>query len=246
MTLNLARNYILNEHINELIEKERPDIIALQEAVHAKPGVTNHHGRIPPDGSRIVPEIAKKHGYYYSFGYAPNTPPEDIRYWGSAILSKFKLLESTRVSLTQRRRALVKVKIKPGKSVITCYSTHLPAGWYSGYGLSYAKVHQGYTRRKEIMHLIMEKLGDRPSRTILAGDFNSIPFLNEVDVILTKMKDAFMIKGKGHGATYPSFLPFARVDYIFTSSDIKILNSWVSDSYETLDHRAVMADIKID
>ncbi|MBN1897274.1 MAG: endonuclease/exonuclease/phosphatase family protein [Spirochaetes bacterium] len=244
MTLNLARNYILNEYINKLIQDEKPDIIALQEAVHAQPDATDHHGRIPPEGSRIVPKIAEKFGYQYSFGYAANTPPTDeTRYWGPAILSKFKFLESTRISLAQRRRALVKVQIQPDRSALTCYSTHLPAGWYRRYGLSYTAIYEAYTRRKEIISLIMKEIGDNPKHTILAGDFNSIPLLNEVELISKTMNDAFLVKGKGHGSTYHAFLPFARVDYIFTSRDIEILGSWVSDAYQTLDHRAVVADI---
>lgn len=245
MSLNLARNYTLNKHINKLIKTEKPDIIALQEAIYAKPGAESRWDKIPSNGSRIVQEIAEKFKYNYSFGYTPNKAPEVVRYWGPVILSKFKILKSIRIPLGQRHRALIKVKVKPYNTMVTCYSTHLPAGWWRGYGLSFKAVKRGYNNRKRIIQSIIKELGNHPENTILAGDFNSIPFLNEVKPILKKLNDAFTVKGNGHGATYPSSIPLTRVDYIFTSKCIKILKCWVSDYYKTLDHRAVITDILI-
>lgn len=93
--------------------------------------------------------------------------------------------------------------------------------------------------------VVNQTLGKDPKNIVLGGDFNSIPFLNEVNPLIKLLNDAFAIKGNGHGATYPSFVPLARVDYIFISKDISIINCWLSDYYKTLDHRAVIADIKI-
>lgn len=248
MTINLANNNTMTKSIYKLFNKEKPDIVALQEAVYAKGRVKSKWLKVPKGGSHVVEQIAKKFKYQFSFGYSPNQTPNQYIYWGPAVLSKFKISASQRIPIGNRR-VLIKTKYKINGKYITFYATHLPPYWYSGYGTSIKSVKWGIKWgmqvRAKMIKKIIRNIGKRPKRSILAGDFNSLSLLKETDPIKEIMRDLFQIKGKGHGSTYPASFPLTRVDYIFGSKDIKVKKCYVSHYYKDLDHRAVITIVDI-
>lgn len=260
MTLNLASNFELNASISNIMKKYKPDLISLQEAIYAEGGMRRRRKKVPPGGIKIVQQIADTFKYDYSFGNAVNEIPEPVyrdrtnrrAYWGPAVLSQLKMKSTRRVPIgfhrlgkRRRGRVLIEAVVSIDGKEVKFYSTHLPPYWYSGYGFSLNRIKRGFKSREDYIQNITGFFLKNRKRVILAGDFNSLSLFNEMAPVMHVLRDAFEVKGIGHGATYPAFFPFVRVDYIFIGSDLEVLNYYRSDYYDELDHRAVIADIKI-
>ena len=85
----------------------------------------------------------------------------------------------------------------------------------------------------------------RPSRTILAGDFNDTEESPVMEYLRAAgYRDAFRTLHKSGGETYPASRPEGRIDYILVKGDVKIVSSAVFLNDRSLsDHAAVFAEI---
>lgn len=87
------------------------------------------------------------------------------------------------------------------------------------------KLKKGFTTRVNETYKLRKSLENSPYSVILCGDFNDPPASYTYrQIVNTGLKDAFVESGKGYGNTYNGYLPNMRIDYIFTSADIKIYN----------------------
>lgn len=66
-------------------------------------------------------------------------------------------------------------------------------------------------------------------RSIICGDFNDIPISYTYHHTRGKMKDAFVERGNGYGATYVKNFPLFRIDYVLLDAQIQV------KSYQRLD-----------
>jgi vancomycin resistance protein VanJ len=98
-----------------------------------------------------------------------------------------------------------------------------------------------YRRRRQIYAVAAAaRSSNRP--VIVAGDFN-MPAMSRVPRdSLTDLDDAFMRAGRGFGFTYPSRLPFLRIDRIFTGHGLRAVDFRVGDTRAS-DHLCVSAVI---
>lgn len=77
---------------------------------------------------------------------------------------------------------------------------------------------------------------------VLAGDFNS-PATGLLHAKLAKaLNDSFAVAGTGLGYTIPATFPLIRMDYVYTSADLRPLGCWVSSRVAS-DHRAVITEL---
>jgi endonuclease/exonuclease/phosphatase (EEP) superfamily protein YafD len=79
---------------------------------------------------------------------------------------------------------------------------------------------------------------------LVAGDFNNPPRGRIYNRLAQQWQDAFAVRGFGLGGTYPARYPLLRIDYIWTSRDIRVLNCQTVKSHLS-DHRALVADIQL-
>lgn len=79
--------------------------------------------------------------------------------------------------------------------------------------------------------------------TIMAGDFNSTPEHAVHTRIRRHLRDAFREAGWGLGTTFHFILPI-RIDYIYTSPEIEVLESHVGPAGLS-DHRPVLARVRL-
>ncbi len=252
MTLNLSSSISLPSNIIRMIKKIGPDIISLQEVIYAPRGTKSRRRSIPKKGVQVIQEMARALDYHYTFGYGQNSPPGKIyfqgrsrnTYWGPAILSRYKILRTGRIPIGTRR-VLVESVFRFNCKKVKFYATHLPPYWWPGYGLSAKRINGAYNVRKKQIRSMVKFFGEKARNSVLAGDFNSLSIFKEMDPLLSVMNDAFLMKGIGSGATWPAYLPLVRVDYIFASKDIKIIDCFVSDYNDETDHRAVIANLQI-
>jgi vancomycin resistance protein VanJ len=98
-----------------------------------------------------------------------------------------------------------------------------------------------YRRRRQVETMAAAaRASHRP--VIIAGDFNLPPLSRVVHDNLGDFADAFAQAGRGFGFTYPSKLPFMRVDHIFTGHGLRAVDFRVGDAPAS-DHLCVTAVI---
>jgi endonuclease/exonuclease/phosphatase (EEP) superfamily protein YafD len=102
------------------------------------------------------------------------------------------------------------------------------------------KIHQ-----KEIAD-IRKAIDSSPYPVILAGDFNAVPNSYEYYELGRGLKDAFVEVGRGSSTSFHDYKFPIRIDYIFTSKEIKPIRYWVDRSEKLSDHFPVIAEFKFD
>jgi endonuclease/exonuclease/phosphatase family metal-dependent hydrolase len=87
----------------------------------------------------------------------------------------------------------------------------------------------------------------RPLRAVvLLGDLNATPGTLEIRVLTGTLVDAWQAAHSGPGGTFPSPLPFRRIDYVMRSRDGAVRATSVSGSIRARlasEHLAVVADL---
>ena len=101
------------------------------------------------------------------------------------------------------------------------------------------KIHQ-----KEVL-AIREAIDNSPYPVIIAGDFNAVPNSYEYYTIGKNLKDAFVEVGRGSSTSFHDYKFPIRIDYIFSSKEIKPLRYRVDRSVKFSDHFPVIAEFKI-
>lgn len=93
---------------------------------------------------------------------------------------------------------------------------------------------------------IRKAIDDSPYPVILAGDFNSVPNSYEYYTLGKGLTDAFVAVGRGSSTSFHDYKFPLRIDYIFTSKEIKPVSYRVDRSVKLSDHFPVIAEFKID
>jgi len=101
-----------------------------------------------------------------------------------------------------------------------------------------------YRRRRQVEAVAAAARASR-NPLIVAGDFNLPGLSRVVHDNLGDLDDAFASAGRGFGYTYPSKLPFLRIDRIFTSHSLHTVDFRVGDPLAS-DHLCVNAVITSD
>ena len=101
------------------------------------------------------------------------------------------------------------------------------------------KIHQ-----KEI-DVVREAIDASPYPVIVAGDFNAVPNSYEYYTIAKNLTDAFVAVGRGSSTSFHDYKFPIRIDYIFTSKEIKPIRYRVDRSVKLSDHFPVIAEFKI-
>jgi endonuclease/exonuclease/phosphatase family metal-dependent hydrolase len=91
--------------------------------------------------------------------------------------------------------------------------------------------------------IIAAHVEESPHPVILGGDLNDIPMSRAYRVIKGDLQDVFQKKGKGFGTTYAGGIPGLRIDYIFASNTLEVLENKILKDQAFSDHYAVMARI---
>lgn len=91
------------------------------------------------------------------------------------------------------------------------------------------------------VQMIRRAIDDSPYPVIVAGDFNAVPNSWEYYHLLAGLKDAFLEVGSGFGTTFHEFKFPIRIDFIFTSKEIKPVSYKIDRTVELSDHFPVIA-----
>ena len=168
--------------------------------------------------------------YFY---FAKSIDVNDEYPYGNAFISKYPIISAETIMIPDpaeksggkwyETRCLLKAKLENG---ITVLVTH--------FGLNPEE-------QENAVSTVMENLEDE--KCILMGDFNVKPDNEVLKPIYEKMKDAGELI-KGNGFSFPSDNPIEKIDYIFVSKDIELVEAEIPEIVAS-DHRPHTATINI-
>ena len=168
--------------------------------------------------------------YFY---FAKAIDVNDEYPYGNAFISKYPIISAETIMIPDpveksggkwyETRCLLKAKLENG---ITVLVTH--------FGLNPEE-------QENAVSTVMENLEDE--KCILMGDFNVKPDNEVLKPIYEKMKDAGELI-KGNGFSFPSDNPIEKIDYIFVSKDIELVEAEIPEIVAS-DHRPHTATINI-
>lgn len=78
-----------------------------------------------------------------------------------------------------------------------------------------------YPKRADQANRIIDHIQTSPYPVIVSGDFNDTPVSYVYEQFNNHLTDAFLVAGKGIGATYIGKLPAGRIDYMFYSKELQ-------------------------
>jgi vancomycin resistance protein VanJ len=81
-----------------------------------------------------------------------------------------------------------------------------------------------------------------PRPLVVGGDFNSPPGTLAIRSMTTVLQSAFAAGGAGFGWSFPSSHPLLRIDHLFVSRSLRVLNCRVLPLHAS-DHRPMVADL---
>lgn len=215
--------------IIEVISGSGADIIGLNE-------VDNHFSK----RSNYVNQIeflANELHYFYAFSPSLSRKSRKSEYefkqYGNAILSRFPLKHTHNHLLNYlprliEGRSVLEAAIEVNEKILNVYVTHL-------------SLHP-------IIHRLQSSfiLNNLETPAIILGDWNMKPHSRKWKRVTRDFYDAWEEKGSSFGNTYPSSKPRMRLDYIFVSHDLKIVDAKVIDKDPLAsDHLPLVATLQI-
>lgn len=234
----LSWNIWGGQHLSEIIDllrKEDADIVGLQEVIEDLDGTKN-----------TAKIIAEKLGYEWVF--VPTHEVETARLYallesktvkiGNAVLSRQKISESITHELSmERKRLAIEAVIPIGDRVFHIFSTHL------------VHTHQQPSelqslQAKNLLRFIPVE------NALLMGDFNATPQSDCVQILADGLettdrdfKPTWSVYPEGCNICVPRHID-TRLDYIFTSKDIKTASFAVLESKGS-DHLPISVMIEV-
>lgn len=207
----------------EAIKKCDPDIVGLNEMRNK--GVSEEYDA----QVEILSNLTGLENHYFARAiYFDNANP-----YGNGLLSKYAIKEAKTITIPDpnpkkydgyyETRCILKAKLENDITVMVVH-----------FGLN-------PDEHENAVKTIVENLEDK--KCILMGDFNVEPDNTVLTPIREKMTDA-SCKFKNELLSWPSDKPNQKIDYIFVSPDIEVINADIPDIVAS-DHRPHTAQIEL-
>ena len=244
------------EQIFELINKENPDVLCLQEFYTSKNSSRYNENYI----LRRLNQYRYKHIEYRSGN-------KGKRNFGLVTFSKYPIAERASHKFENSSNFSIQTDIKTPSGRIRIFNNHLESIKFSHQQLNFLdslnfqdkkerndkikaisyKLKNAFKYRAMQAENIGRHISNSPYPVIVCGDFNDTP----VSYVYRKMRgdlnDAFVESGKGFGGTYNGSLPSFRIDFLFyddrfVSYDFKRLKVNLSDHYPVVTTLDIIPD----
>ena len=227
--VGVDRRYDLGR-IRRVLNDERPDIAALQE-LECGSARTSHDDQ----SGLLAGDLA------LTSSFCPTRPAGEGSF-GIGVLSAFPVLHQQQYDLSyptgrEPRSCLrVDLEIGPG-AVLHVFNCHL--------GLAMRE--RAFQRKRMVSDAILLSK-DLRHPVVLMGDFNDRPISVVHRDLRKHFTDAFTAAGRKWGPTFKvGPVPF-RLDHIYLSRNIRVLDCWVRNDPLTRlasDHRPVIASVDV-
>lgn len=230
MTFNIqsCKNYITKEFdhtvCSKVIKEENPDILSLNEVRTAPIVETTHKSWFPQ--TENISEYTGLSNYYFGRSITLEG------YYGNSILSKYIIENPIVYNVKDALSHEEKVFYESRSMMVSKID-----------GINVIITHMGLANeeRENAVELLLNILNTLTGPIVLMGDFNMQPDNKLIKVISSKLKsvDSYI---KEPLLTYPSINPTMKIDYIFVSNDIEIIDAHIITKVAS-DHYPVVANI---
>jgi endonuclease/exonuclease/phosphatase family metal-dependent hydrolase len=206
------------------------DIVGLQEV--------DRHWSERSDFADQAADLARDLSMHVVYGanldLDPLEPGQPRRQYGNAILSDAPVREwhNTLLPRTGRleQRGLLEALITVRGVPLRIFTTHLQ--------------HNSQQERIAQIAAIRGVIGATRESVVLTGDLNARPGTPEIDAITEDLVDAWTEAGEGHGYTFSTEDPHARLDYVLHGTDVTTCTAAVLSAAGS-DHLPVAADLAL-
>lgn len=218
------------DRIAGIIRDNGAEVVGLQE-------VDRHWGARSGfvDQAGALAEALDMHVVYgANLDLDPLEPGQPRRQYGTAILSRYPILESSNTYLPnvagKEQRGLLHARVVVRGVRVNVYNTHLQ--------------HDSQPLRLEQAGAVRDLITARSGPYLLMGDLNATPEAPEVTHLTEAMTDTWDAVGTGPGYTYGATNPTKRIDYVLSSPDIA-LDDAVVVSTQASDHLPVVVSLRL-
>ncbi|NOY51066.1 MAG: endonuclease/exonuclease/phosphatase family protein [Chlorobi bacterium] len=223
---------IVKNDILSFIVKQKADIVCLQEF--------QSHNKNIYEPLKKIRDTLNSGTYYYESYYSP-------RYnylTGLVIFSKNKAVNKGKLKFEGSRTFAIYTDLLINDDTLRVFNIHLASISLTPSDIDfvvkpevednkafrnkatevYSKLTNAFILRQKQAELLAEEIKGSPFKILLAGDFNDTPSSFVYKNIEDLLVDAFSEKGLGMGISYAGKIPFLRIDYIFASHELEILD----------------------
>ena len=236
------------------IKEQNADILCMQEFFTST----------DPQYYNNINHVMKELGYPYF--YYSNDLDGPQQYMGQAIFSRLPIIDSGMIRYPKPAadESLIHADVIFNNDTVRLYTTHLQSvhfekadyegiekikntddGMVKSSKNVFAKLKRGLIYRSGQAKVVKDEVSKSPHPFVLTGDFNDVP--NSFAYFTIKgndLNDAFLSTGLGVGRTFSGISPTLRIDYIFTTPDIKVKQyNRVMKTYS--DHYMLVVDITL-
>lgn len=240
-----------------LVKTYQPDIACFQEMVGSETTST---------AINYIPDMLAQMGfndYHYTYNVKLNFDAN--HHFGIMIASRFPILQKQSVSFPPNdyNSIFQYADILTGADTVRIFNIHLQSLKFTSDNRKYldnptlkddkvvdesrsiiSKLRKGFLRRGIQANRIQEAIQNSPYPVVVCGDFNDLPNSYAYATIGKGLQNAFAEKGSGLGRTFTGISPTLRIDNIFISPQIDVLQ-YTRISKALSDHFPVLTDLKV-
>lgn len=208
--------------VEDLIGREAPDVVALQE----------FRTEDPAELERMLPGYPEVREHFYRL--------RNGDYVGNVTFSRLPVHGDGHLHFKRTTNMVLYTDIEYGETLIRLYNVHLESNNISltslvkeirgGYdelsheiAEAHEKVKKSSTRRGGQVRALLDDISDCGVQAVICGDVNDTPMSYFFRSLYRGRKDTFCEAGKGFGATYRVMWPLLRIDYVFVPEESEVL-----------------------
>lgn len=248
---NPGKESIVKNEILDIIRREQPDILCIQEYYSKRRGENNMR-------KAILDILGSRHYYIHE----TFSNPWELQ--GMAFFSKLPVADTGSIVFpnTNRGNMATYADFKFRKKKLRIYSIHLQSIRFQPEDYEYIKhvkeintnvesprriggrLKNAFIRRSEQVKHLRSYTDSCSSPYIILGDFNDTPVSYAVNTMSKGMQNCFRKKGSGFGITYNGDFPNFQIDYILASKDFNV-KSYLTVKKKLSDHYPVVSDLEL-